>query len=178
MSPANRWPRRALLPVLILGVLAGAVYLVLAAAPPSPSRENMWLDERRVTVEYTPSAQADDLKLPFYPEASVESSLCYSVKTTDGVPVTFYGYAALHASDDAEKVAEFYSAQLPGNPEPEAIEDGSGRRYVLAIADDNEVRRAIIVQQDEGSRIELTRATRPVIPTPAPRPRTRRETPV
>jgi len=162
---------------LTVALLVALAYWVLAASPLSPGREGMYLDGRRVLVDYAASASAEDLMLPFHPEAEVESGFSYAVKTTDGIQITYYASAVLATTDAPEKVAESYRAQLPGNPEPEVIEDASGKRYVLAVAGADEVRKVSISAREEGSRIELTRAARPAVPKPAPRPRRPGETP-
>jgi len=162
--------RRTLLFLFTGGLLALAVYWVLAGSPPAPTREIMRLDRRPVVVEYADSAAAEDLKLPFYPGAQVESSFRYAVETRGGIPVTYYASAVLVTGDGPETVAQAYRSKLPGNPEPERIEDAQGERYVLAVAGGDEVRRVSISAREEGSRIELTRATRPVVPGPGLRP--------
>ena len=177
MTPSFHARPRALVLVVSFALLAVLVYWVVAASLPAPRQEEMALDGRPVIVEYSASASAEDLMLPFYPEAELVSSFAYSVKTKGGIPITYYGSAVLHSTDAPDKVAENYRAELPGSPEPEAIEDESGERYVLAVAGGNEVRKVTITGQDTDCRIELTRATRPVVPRPAPRPRTPYETP-
>ena len=168
---------RTLVLLVSFALPAILVYWVVAASPPAPRQEEMALDGRPVIVDYSASASAEDLMLPFYPEAELVSSFSYTVKTKAGIPVTYYGSAVLHSADAPDEVVENYRAELPGSPEPEAIEDESGERHVLAVAGGNEVRKVTITGQDTGCRIELTRATRPMVPRPAPRPRTPYETP-
>jgi hypothetical protein len=169
--------RRTLLLFFTVALLGVAVYWVLAASPPSPTREEMRLDGRRVVVEYADSATAEDLKLPFYPGAEIESSFSYRVETRGGVPITYYASAILLTADAPDEVAQAYRARLPGSPEPEKVEDASGERYVLAVAGGDEVRRVSITAREGGSRVELTRATRVEIPQPGLRPRSPRGTP-
>ena len=168
---------RILLLLLAVALLAVAAYWVLAASQPSPKREEMRLDGRPVMVEYADSATAEDLKLPFSPGAEIESSFSYRVETRGGVPITYYASAILVTADAPDKVAQVYRSQLPGNPEPEKVDDPSGGRYVFAVAGGNEVRRVSIAARDGGSRVELTRATRPDVPKSGLRPPLPRGTP-
>ncbi len=177
MRPLGRSQPRTLLLFSAVALLAALGYWVLAAPPLSPTREQMFLHDRLVVVEYAASASAQDLMLPFYPEAEVESSFSYSVETTDGAPFTYYASAVLATADPPEEVAETYRAQLPGRPEPQIIEEGPDKRYVLAVAGGDEVRKVSVTAHEGVSHIELTRATRPVVPSPAPRPRRPGETP-
>ncbi|UCC69563.1 MAG: hypothetical protein JSV79_06575 [Armatimonadota bacterium] len=177
MTARHRPPLRTPLLFLTVGLLAALAYWVLAASPPSPSREEMTLDGRPVVVEYAPSASAEDLMLPFYPEAEVDSSFAYTVKTRDGIQIAYYASAVLATPDPPEKVADAYRTRLPGEPGPQTIEDPSGKRWVLAVAGGDEVRMVSISVREAGSRIELTRAARPVVPSPAPRPRAPGQTP-
>ncbi len=177
MTPGRSSRERILLLFLAVALLAVAAYWVLAASQPSPSREQMRLDGRPVVVEYADSATAEDLKLPFYPGAEIETSFSYKVETRGGVPITYYASAILVTADAPDKVAQLYRSQLPGSPEPEKVDDPSGERYVLAVAGGDEVRRVSIAARDGGSRVELTRATRPVPPKPGLRPPLPRGTP-
>jgi len=177
MTPGRSSRGRILLLFLAVALLAVAAYWVLAASQPSPSREEMRLDGRPVMVEYADSATAEDLKLPFYPGAEIESSFSYKVETRGGVPITYYASAILVTADAPDEVAQAYRSQLPGNPEPEKIDDPSGERYVLAVAGGDEVRRVSITARDGGSRVELTRATRPAPPKRELRPALPRGTP-
>ncbi len=170
--------RRTLLLLFTIALLGVAVYWVLAASPISPSEEQMRLEGRPVIVEYAESATAEDLKLPFYPGAEIETSFSYRIETRGGVPITYYASAILLTDDAPDQVAQAYRAQLPGKPEPEKVDDPSGERYVLAVAGGDEVRRVSITAREGGSRIELTRATRPAPPEPGLRPRLPRGTPV
>jgi len=177
MTPGRSSRGRILLLFLAVALLAVAAYWVLAASQPSPSREEMRLDGRPVMVEYADSATAEDLKLPFYPGAEIESSFSYKVETRGGVPITYYASAILVTADAPDEVAQAYRSQLPGNPEPEKVDDPSGERYVFAVAGGNEVRRVSIAARDGGSRVELTRATRPDVPKSGLRPPLPRGTP-
>ncbi|MCJ7821742.1 MAG: hypothetical protein MUQ26_01450, partial [Armatimonadetes bacterium] len=170
MTPGRSSRGRILLLFSAAALLAVAAYWVLAASQPSPVREEMRLDGRPVTVEYADSATSEDLKLPFYPGAEIETSFVYTVETRGGVPITYYASAILVTADPPDKVAQAYRSQLPGNPEPEKIDDPSGERYVLAVAGGNEVRRVSITARDGGSRVELMRATRPDVPKSGLRP--------
>ena len=170
--------RRTLLLLFTIVLLGVAVYWVLAASPISPGKEQMLLEGRPVVVEYAESATAEDLKLPFYPGAEIETSFSYQVQTRGGVPITYYASAILLTDDAPDRVAQEYRSRLPGRPEPEKLDDPSGERYVLAVAGGDEVRRVSITARDGGSRIELTRATRPTPPKPGLQPRFPRGTPV
>jgi hypothetical protein len=177
MTPASSYRRRTVLLLLTFAVLALAVYWVLAGSPPEPQRDHTTLQGVPVTVEYSRSASPDDLMLPFHPGAEVERSFSYLVKADDGMAVTRYAFAALNTPDAPDEVADAYRAQLPGNPEPELLEDQRGKRLVLAVGDDDEVRKVTITAREEGSHIELVRTTRPIMPRRAPTPRLPHETP-
>jgi hypothetical protein len=170
--------RRALFLLVACGLFAAISYWVLAAARPAVQQEEMTLNDVPVVVEYATSVSARDLMLPFYRGAELEHGFAYTVKTKKGNAVTYYASAVLETPDSPEKVADAYRADLPGRPEPEVIEDQSGKRYVLAVAGNDEVRQVTITPSESGSRIELIRATRPVMPSPPLVPRTPRETPV
>lgn len=178
MKSPRGFRRSTLLSLLAAGVLAALAYSVLAAASSSATREEMDLNGRPVIVQYSASASQQELMLPFYPEAKIGSSFYYTVSTAAGAQVTHYASAILTAGDAPEKVAAFYRKELPGNPQAQEIEDGGGKRLVLAVADDEEVREVSISARESGSRIELTRAARPVVPSHPLRPRRPGEIPV
>ena len=166
------WSRQHVVYYLIaFGLLAGVLCWVVAAPPLAPRREEMILNDVPVVVEYATSASAEDLMLPFYPGARVEESFAYTVTTREGKPVSYYAAAALTSSDAPERIVAGYQARLPGRPEAEVVEDSSGKRHVLAVADDNEVREVTVTGDESGSRIQLIRATRPAVPAKPLRPR-------
>jgi hypothetical protein len=154
--------RRATL-ILSLALIAAAAFIV-AAPLRKPMREQMLLDDRPVVVDYKTAATAKDLGLPFYGDAMVGDSFSYRVTTTEGKFVTSYASALLTTTDPAERVSQYYSDKLPGNPKAELLTDKPGRRYVLALASDKEVRRVTITPEPAGCRIELVRAFGKTIP--------------
>jgi len=163
--PSAHSPRGRLLFLISAAALIVAVACLIVAAPQrKPVREEMVLNEVPVVAQYSPSASSDDLMLPFYRGARLEAGFTYRVTTKDGKPVTYYASAAFTTPDPPERVAERYSQQLPGRPKPELVTDKAGKRYLLAVASEREVRKVTIVPQQRGSRIELTRATAFTIP--------------
>jgi len=164
-------------PVALLGALALALAALCAAAAqsPAPKPEEMLVGSVAVDVVYRTSASADDLRLPFYPEAAVESSFSYSVTTKQGAPVTYYARAVLASPDPPDKVARFYSDHMPGKPAPEVLKDAQGQRTVLAVSSSREVRQVTLTPAGSGSRIELVCAVQPVRPAPPYRPSSRQE---
>jgi len=150
--------------LIALGLLLGALCWVVAASSIAPREEEMVVEGAPVVVEYATSVTADALKLPFYAGSELEQGFAYTVRTKDGRDVSYYASALLTTPDPPQRVAASYQAQLPGKPEPEIVEHKGGKRYVLAVANEGEVRRVSITGQESGSRIQLTRATRPSVP--------------
>ena len=140
--------------------------------PGPPTREEMLLNGIPVVVEYVKPASPQDLMLPRYPGAKLETSFSYTVSEKGGKRLLLYAAARLTTSDPPRQVAARYSEKLPGKPKPELLEDKSGTGYVLAIASDREVRQVTVTGRGKGSRIELIRATKPATPD---RPRYLRE---
>ena len=173
MGPVNRPHTRAFLIVAVFCLTLGALYFAVAAPYLSSRQEEMTLDGVPVLVTYSETASADDLMMPFYPGAAVQGSFAYSVTTKDGKPVSQYASAVLATPDSWQKVTEYYAAELPGKPQPEAIEDKSGRRHVLAVAGNGETRLVTVRETEKGSRIELLRATKPAPPAKPLKPRRR-----
>ena len=173
MGHATQSRRHAVLIALALAVLLSALYFAVAAPYLSSRQEEMTLDGVPILVTYSETASADDLMMPFYPEAAVEGSFAYRVTTKDGKPVSQYASAVLATSDSWEKVTQYYAAELPGEPQPEAIEDKAGKRHVLAVAGNGETRMVTIRETEEGSRIELLRATESAPPAKPLKPRRR-----
>jgi hypothetical protein len=171
MGTAAPRPGRAVLIVAVVGLLLGFLYLAVAAPYLSSRDEEMMLGRFPVVVSYSDSASPDELMLPFYPASEMQESFAYSVATKEGEPVVQYASASLTTADSWEKVAEYYSSELPGQPEAEEIEDESGKRYVLVVSGEEEVRTVTLRPTEEGSRIELLRATPPKKPTRRIRPR-------
>ncbi len=154
-----------------IGLLLGVLYFAVAAPYLSSRQEEMKLGRVPVVVSYSDSASPADLKLPFYPASQVEKSFAYSVTAETGASVVEYASATLTTADSWQKVAEYYSAELPGHPKAEAMGDESDERYVLAVSDGNEVRTVTVRPAEEGSRIQLVRATPPKHPTRPVKPR-------
>jgi hypothetical protein len=160
-------PRTRTVVILAVGLAASGLGWLLAAPVLSPRREEMPVGSARVDVDYATSASADDLGMPLYPGAQVKDSFLYRVKTPDGKRVLYYASAVLSSADSPDKVASGYQQMLPGRPQAEVVEGDSGRRYVLALAQGDEVKMITITEAESGSRIELVRATRP---SPPPKP--------
>ncbi|HUU55117.1 MAG TPA: hypothetical protein VMY87_09375 [Armatimonadota bacterium] len=173
MGPSNRPRARALLFAAALCLTVGALYWAVAAPYLSSRQEEMTLSGVSVLVTYSDTASADDLRMPFYPEAAVDESFAYTVTTKEGKPVSEYASARLTTSDSWQKVTEYYAAELPGKPRPEAIEDESGARHVLAVAGKGETRMVTVREIETGSQIELLRATEPASPAKPIKPRHR-----
>lgn len=171
MATMARGPGRAVLMLAVVGLLLGFLYLAVAAPYLSSRQEEMMLGRVPVVVKYSESASPDDLKMSLYPGAEVEETFAYDVSVKDGRPVVEYASATLVTSDPWEKVAEYYSAELPGNPEAEALDDDSGKRYVLAVSEEDEVRTVTVSPTEDGSRIRLVRATEPKPPPTRIKPR-------
>ena len=100
-------------------------------------------------------------------------SFAYTITGKDGKPVSQYASAVLATPDSWEKVTAYYTAELPGNPQLEAIEDKAGTRHVLAVANDGETRMVTVRATETGSRIELLRATETTPPVKPLEPRRR-----
>ena len=157
-------PRKRSVLLAVAAVLVGAVCLIVAAPQRKPKREQMMLEGVPVVVDYQPVAKSSDLGLPFYTGATVESSFSYRITTKEGKPVTYYASATLVSSDAAEGVSQDYSDRLPGRPKAKLMSDTGGKRYLLAVGSQAEVRRVSITPQSKGCRIELTRAFGRTIP--------------
>jgi len=158
-------PRKRFVALAVLLALVGAVCLIVAAPQRKPMREQMALDDVPVTVDYKPVAKSNDLGLPFYGGAQVGDSFSYRVTSKEeGKPVTYYASAVLTSPDAAETVSRYYSNALPGKPKAELLDDKDGRRYVLAVGSDAEVRKVTIMPQAKGCRIELSRVFSPKMP--------------
>jgi len=173
MGPLNRFHTRAFLIAAVFCLTVGALYFAVAAPYLSSRQEEMTLDGVPVLVTYSETASADDLMMPFYPEAALEGTFAYTVTTKDGKPVSQYASAVLATPDSWQKVTEYYAAELPGKPQPEAIEDKSGRRHVLAVAGNGETRMVTVRETETGSQIELLRTTKPAPPAKPIKPRRR-----
>jgi hypothetical protein len=167
MKPTRRPWHTAFYTPLLLCLILGSVCWVMAMPLLSPQREEMLVDRAPVTVEYVVSAGAEELGMPFYPEADVDDSFAYTVTAKEGSRVVSYAAATLISADPPDKVAAYYQEHLPGNPKPELLDDDAGERRVLAVANDDEVRQVTIAEHDGGACVQLVRSTRPVAP---PRP--------
>lgn len=166
--PRSRRSTVTLIVGLVLSLTA-ACWIVFGAEL-SAKQETMIVGGAEVEVRYSPTATAEDLMLPFHPGAEVEESFSYTVVSTEGRPVVSYASAILRSSDALESVVEGYRAELPGNPEPAVLGEGEDRRHVLAVGNDEEVRRVTVYALEDGCRIALVRATKPVQPAKPLRP--------
>jgi hypothetical protein len=171
MGTAVPRPGRAVLILAVVGLLLGFLYLAVAAPYLSSREEEMMLGRFPVVVSYSDSASPEELMLPFYPASEVQESFAYSVATKEGEGVVEYASASLTTADSWERVADYYSSELPGQPEAEAMEDESGKRYVFVVPGEEAVRTVTLRPTEEGSRINLVRATHPERPTRRVRPR-------
>jgi hypothetical protein len=167
MESHDRPPRRSLYAALLLVPILGSMCWVMAMPMLSPKREEMRVEKSPVVVDYATATDAEELGMPFYPDAAVEDSFAYTVATKEGSPVVSYAEAVLASSATAEDVAAYYSEELPGHPAPEILDDASVQRHVLAVGNDREVRQVIVAEAEGGCRIRLVRSTTPV---PPPRP--------
>lgn len=159
------WWRPTAVAFLLLALPAlGADY------PREAGKEELVYYDQVVIVERVSSCTAEDLGLPFYPQARPTKSFAYRITTRDGKPVVHYAMAELEANVPPARVAEYYRDQLPGHPVPEEINDREGRRLVLAVAAGEEVRMVSISAAGDGSRLRLVRATRPHLPEARPKP--------
>ena len=171
MNLAGRRTRTAI--ILVLALAALCVGWLFAAPKLAPRTEEMAANEARVDVDYTPSASAEDIGIPFYPGAEVKDSFAYAVTTPGGKQVLYYASAILSSADSADKVASHYHDVLPGHPEAETLKGDAGERLVLAVSQGDEVKMITIIGADGGSRIELVRATKPTLPPKPLKPKGR-----
>ena len=173
MGPATRSRRHAVLIALAPAVLLSALYFAVAAPYLSSRQEEMTLDGVPILVTYSETASAEDLMMPFYPEAAVAGSFAYTITTKDGKPVSQYASAVLATPDPWQKVTEYYAAEMPEKPQPEAIEDKTGKCHVLAVAGNGETRMVTVRETEKGSQIELLRAVESAPPAKPLKPRRR-----
>jgi hypothetical protein len=167
MTSDDRPPRRSLSTALLLIPLLGSMCWVMAMPLLSPKREEMRIGKAPVVVDYMTAAGAEELGMPFYPEADLGESFAYMVTTKDGARVVSYAEATLVSSATTDEVIDYYGEELPGHPTPEVLDDGGVQRRVLAVGNDQEVRQVTVVEADDGCRIRLVRSTTPI---PPPRP--------
>ncbi len=152
----------------LLALAFASIGWLIAAPKSAPRTEQMPAGEGRASVDYTPSATAADVGLPFYPGAKITDSFVYEGRAvTGGNRAVYYSSAILSSTDTPAKVATYYTGKLAGHPKAEVLEGDLGRRHVLAIAQGDEVKTITITAASSGSRIELIRASRPI---PPPRP--------
>jgi hypothetical protein len=163
----SRFPRMSTIAILAVAIALMSLSLLTAAKKLAPRTEQMAANEARVDVDYTPSASAEDLGIPFYPGAEVKDSFVYTVRTPDSKQVLYYASAVLSSADPPGKVASHYHDALPGRPQAETLKGDAAERLVLAVSQGDEVKMVTITAADGGSRIELVRATKPAVP---PRP--------
>ena len=167
--------RRRARTVIILTVALAAVSLgwLLAAPKLAPRTEEMPVGDARATVDYTPSATAEDLGMPFYAGAKVVDSFLYRATASDGKRVLYYASAILSSTDSPDKVAASYHEKLPGHPAAEALEGELGHRLVLSVEQGDEVKVVTITAANGGSRIELVRTSKPSPPSKPLKPKGR-----
>jgi hypothetical protein len=151
--------------LLCLSAFAGAPKTAPIKEPP---RETLKWGDTEILVERTTTATPDDLQLPFYAGAKFREGYTRRLMTKDGAPLSYLASVTLTSTDKPEKVAQDYSQRLPGKPKPETIQDKSGKRTVLAVALQQEVRTVTIVSTKAGSEIRLTRAIKQADPPPLP----------
>lgn len=169
-------PRRCIriVRLLLLGALAS--FSIALAAPPraaprgKPAQETLKWGDTAILVERADRATADDLQLPIYPGARLHEGYTYRVSIKDGERLSYLASALLTTRDNADRVAQHYSSKLPGRPKPETIRDKTGKRIVLAVAAEREVRSVTIVPKQWGSEIRLTRAVKYRDTPPLPQP--------
>jgi len=156
-------PRR-LLHLVVAAFVFVSVSALCAGSRLMPKHETMTINYVPVDVDYQSPIPDDELKLPLYPDARTETSFRYNIVTSqDEKPVLFYASAVLLTPDDPKAVAEYYSSHLPGNPQPETLQDKEGKRVVLGVGDSHEVRTVTITAEKTGSRIQLMQTTEPAV---------------
>jgi len=160
--------RGSLLRVAALGLLLALLPVLCSASSLSAKRENMTINWAPVVVEYEPSATAQDVMLPLPEGAKLVGGLRYTVTAEDGRVVLSYASVTLTTRRSPEQAAGEYTAKLPGNPRPEVVEGKSGKRLVLAVGNEEEVRTVTITAQDGGARVELVRALQSALPQGTP----------
>lgn len=158
---------KTILLTTLIGLVASTACFLAAAPQRKPVREEVVFQDVPLVVDYTPTVTSRDVMLPFHRGARLETGYRYQVTSKEGKPVAFYAVAVLTSSDAPEAVSQAYSALLPGRPAPEVVGEKEGRRWVLAVASEEEVRRITITAAGEGSQIELVRASGVTLP---PRP--------
>jgi hypothetical protein len=173
MNLAHRRTRTVI--ILAVALAVASLGWLLAAPKLAPRTEEMPVGDARAAVDYTPSATAEDLGMPFYPGAKVTDSFVYRATAPGGKRVLYYAAAVLSSADSPDKVAASYHEKLAGHPNAEALEGEPGRRLVLAIAVGDEVKTVTITASDGGSRIELVRTSRPSTPSKPLKPRRRQQ---
>jgi len=152
-------------------VLAAVVLLALmltwavASSYLSSREDEVVINRVPCVIKYSETAGPSELRMPVYPGAQHEESFAYTIGTKDGRAVVEYASARFTTADSVEEVAAYYTEKLPGRPPLQTIEDGTGTRAVLAVADEREVRSVTIRSTETGASIELVRATKPITPT-------------
>jgi hypothetical protein len=150
--------------IAILGLLLVALWW-LDAAPAAlermDKREKLRYGLAEFYVEHRTTASADDLGMPFYPNAELREGFVYVLTDANDKSVNRYALARLTTPASVEKVAEYYSGRLRGRPKPERISDAKGERTVLAVGSAQEVRMVTLRAQPKGCEIELVRAATP-----------------
>lgn len=162
--------------VLVLAATALlAVMLTWAVASSylSSREDEVVINRVPCVVKYSDTAGPTELRMPVYPGAQSEESFAYTIRTKDGRAVVEYASARFSTADSVEKVAAYYTEKLPGSPPLQTVEDDSGLRAVLAVADEREVRSVTIRSTGEGASVELVRATKPITPTKPLSPKAR-----
>jgi hypothetical protein len=162
MAAAER--RAGSVRIAILGLLLVALWS-LDAAPAAlermDKREKLRYGLAEFYVEHRATATADDLGMPFYPNAELREGFVYILTDAEDKSINHYALARLTTPASVEKVAEYYSGELRGHPKPERIKDAKGERTVLAVGSAQEVRMVTLRAQPEGCEIERVRAATP-----------------
>jgi hypothetical protein len=162
MAAAER--RAGSVRIAILGLLLIALWS-LDAAPAAlqrmDRREKLRYGLAEFYVEHRTTATADDLGMPFYPNAEMREGFVYVLTDADDKSVNHYALARLTTPASVEKVAQYYSGQLRGHPKPEQLKDAKGERTVVAVGSAQEVRMVTLRRQAGGCEIELVRAATP-----------------
>jgi hypothetical protein len=151
-----------------LALLLAALPVLCSASSLSAKRENMSINWAPVVVAYEPSATAQDVMLPLPEGAETVRGFRYTIDTKEGEPVLRYASVVVTTRESAERIAAEYTSKLPGKPRAELVEDKAGKRLVLAVGDEEEVRTVTIFENGRGARVELVRVVQGAVPQGTP----------
>ncbi|NIM06571.1 MAG: hypothetical protein GTO55_09060 [Armatimonadetes bacterium] len=152
-------PILALLSILLaLGIIASIVIAARNSEARSFQEKVDDSDYGNFTLDYSSPATSEDLGMPLYPGADLERSFVYSAKEQDGEGSGYLAQAFLITPDRAEKVAEFYKAQLGRkvsiDPKPKKDEI-----FLFSELEDDTLTVRIVSRRENGkTRIMLSRA--------------------